>query len=86
MINFSSFVDELVKIAQPNIQHAHKPGRRKALKGAGALGGAIAGGSGGVSLTKSLGPKARIAAGTGGAILGALGGKDVGGGLHRALG
>lgn len=86
MINFTAFVDELVKIAQPDIEHAYKPRRRKALRIAGGVGGAIAGGAGGVSLARNLGGKARIAAGAGGALLGALGGKDIGGAAHRALG
>lgn len=86
MIDFSAFADELVKIAQPNVQHAMKPGRRKALKAMGAIGGATAGGAGGLALTRAAGPKGRAAGLVGGALLSGLGGERIGGGLHRALG
>jgi hypothetical protein len=86
MINFRSFREEFVKIAEANVQHAYKGKRRKIIKGVGAAGGAGAGAAAGSSLARTLGRRARIAAALGGAALGGLGGRDVGGGLHRALG
>ena len=87
MINFSSFADELIKIAQtPDVGHLAHPKRRNILRGVSAAAGAGLGLKGALETARKMGPRGRVAAGIVGATLGGLGGERVGKGLHRALG
>jgi len=81
MISFTAFSDELQKIAQYDQQYDPDKG----AKIVGALTGMGLGAAGGAKLVgKSLGGKARIPAAVLGALVGGLGGREVGEGAATA--
>jgi len=80
MIDFTAFGDEFQKIAQ----YAGYPDPNRKAKMVGGIAGAGLGAAGASKLAPKLTGKARLAALAGGAVVGGLGGREVGEGAATA--